>query len=73
MGFVTRADEDGGTTLTLARPPINALDRDTLDELAAAVDDLAADPHARVVVLTSGIDGIFCAGGDLKASPSKCS
>ena len=52
--------------ITLKRPPINALDQEALDELNDAVGEVEADPEIRVLVLTGGIDGIFCTGGDLK-------
>ncbi len=52
--------------LVLRRPPINALDRQALEELGKAVGEVRADREARVVVITGGIDGIFCSGGDLK-------
>lgn len=52
--------------IRLCRSPINALDAQALEELGAAADAVAADREARVVVLTSGIDGVFCSGGDLK-------
>jgi len=52
--------------LTLNRPPINALDQAALDELNDAVGEVEADPEIRVLVVTGGIDGIFCTGGDLK-------
>lgn len=52
--------------LTLARPPVNAVDRATLDELAAAVGDFEGDHSIRSIIFTSGLDGIFCSGGDLK-------
>jgi len=48
------------------RPPINALDREALEELAQAVEEVRADRGIRVLVITGGIDGIFCSGGDLK-------
>jgi enoyl-CoA hydratase len=56
-----------GTTslLTLMRPPINALDLEALNELAEAVEKVEADRETRVLVITSGIEGIFCSGGDL--------
>ena len=66
MASVERRDRDGIATLTLSRPPINALDQPTLHELGAAVESVAEDPHVRVVVLASGIARVFCAGGDLK-------
>jgi enoyl-CoA hydratase len=52
--------------VTLVRPPINALDRETLDELSDVVGEADADPAVRALVFASGIDGVFCSGGDLK-------
>ena len=52
--------------VVLRRPPINALDREALAELGKAAEAVRADREARVVVITGGIDGIFCSGGDLK-------
>lgn len=43
----------------------NALSRRLLAELAAALDEAAADPDVRVVVLT-GAGPAFCSGADLK-------
>jgi enoyl-CoA hydratase/carnithine racemase len=51
--------------LTLMRPPINALDSMALNELAEVVEKVEADRETRVVVITSGIKGIFCSGGDM--------
>jgi len=44
----------------------NAIDLDTAEGMAAAIDVLDADPELRVGVLT-GAGGTFCAGMDLKA------
>lgn len=66
MPSVTRSDDNGVATLTLCRPPINALDRLALDDIGAAVARLASDRRVRAVILASGVDGVFCAGGDLK-------
>ena len=52
--------------LILNRPPINALDREALEELGLAVEEIRADRQTRVLVITGGIEGIFCSGGDLK-------
>jgi enoyl-CoA hydratase/carnithine racemase len=52
--------------IRLHRPPVNALDARTLEELGAAADALGADMECRVVVIASAIDGVFCSGGDLK-------
>jgi methylglutaconyl-CoA hydratase len=53
--------------ITLARPEKkNALDRQTADELAHALDELANESEVRVIVLDAdGAD--FCAGADLEA------
>ena len=53
-------------TIRLGRPPINTLDAEALEELAAAADAVSADAECRVVVLASALDGSFCSGGDLK-------
>lgn len=53
-------------TIHLCRLPINALDAQALQELGAAADAVGADGKTRVVVVASGIDGVFCSGGDLK-------
>ena len=54
-------------TITLSRPEaLNAITRDMLVELAAALDDVSAREAVRVVVLT-GDGRAFSAGVDLKA------
>lgn len=58
---------DGVVVLTLNRPERrNAVDLPTARLLAAALDDLDADPDQRVAVLT-GTGGFFSAGMDLRA------
>ncbi len=52
--------------LTLRRPPINALDRQSLNELSEAVAAAEADQETRVLIITGGIENVFCTGGDLK-------
>jgi len=57
---------DGVAVLTLNRPQaMNALSRELLDELARAIDEVAADARVRVLILT-GAGRAFCAGLDLK-------
>ena len=57
---------DGIARVTLNRPQaMNALSRELLDELARAIDALAADERVRVLILT-GAGRAFCAGLDLK-------
>ena len=55
----------GVVQLTMNRPAkLNALTAELVTELHAALDDVAVDPDARVVVLTGAGRG-FCAGLDL--------
>ncbi len=48
------------------REAMNALDTATLRDLHRHFTELAADPSALVVVLTSAADRAFCVGADLK-------
>ena len=69
MGFQTLIVEqsEGIATVTLNRPQArNALDLVMRRELLQALDEIDADPAARVVILT-GAGGHFCAGGDVKS------
>jgi methylglutaconyl-CoA hydratase len=54
--------------LSLDRPDArNAISRRLLADLRAEVDALRCSPTGlRALVLASGIDGVFCAGADLK-------
>jgi len=45
---------------------MNALDRPTLEELRACLEELAGDPGAGVVVLTGSGEKAFVAGADIK-------
>lgn len=55
--------------LRLHKPPVNALDEPSLRELAKAVEQVEEDPVVRAVIVASALEGIFCAGGDLKYWP----
>jgi len=68
VGYETLIVDQTGpiATITLNRPEArNALDFAMRRELLAALDEIEANPAARVVVLT-GAGGHFCAGGDVK-------
>jgi len=55
----------GVATLTLARPErLNAFSSALVAALAAAVDDVAADPTVRAIVV-AGQGRVFCAGADI--------
>src|SRR5436853_793538 len=69
MGQVTLDRHDGGVTVLSAdRPPANAMDVTLLDELVAALDTVATDPPAALVL--AGREGFFSAGADLKLVPT---
>ena len=58
---------DGVMTITLNRPSAkNAVNKSVAEGVAAAIDQLEADPNLRVAILT-GAGGTFCSGMDLKA------
>ena len=62
--------DDGVATLTMNRPEArNALSGEMMQSLSEAIPRLAEDPEVRVVVLT-GADEAFCAGGDVKGFAS---
>ncbi|HEX8714104.1 MAG TPA: enoyl-CoA hydratase/isomerase family protein [Solirubrobacteraceae bacterium] len=68
MEHVTlREHDDGVVSLTIDRPPANAMDVTLLREVVEGVAQLAAEaPRAFVL---AGRDGCFSAGADLKAVP----
>lgn len=59
------AADDGVRTVTLDRPPVNALGRQIVEELIQTWATLANDSGARCVVVRSG-GKHFCGGADLK-------
>src|SRR5262249_26222146 len=66
MGELVRVERDGAiATIRLDRPPMNALNAQVQDELAAAAAHVGADPATRAVVIYGGGKG-FAAGADSK-------
>lgn len=55
-------------TVTLDRPPVNALDSVAIRELTAVFRTLGSTTDASAIVLSAPGDRIFCAGIDLKDS-----
>jgi enoyl-CoA hydratase len=55
----------GIAELVLAKPPVNALDSNEWQALAARIDALGADPEVRVLIIRAEGRG-FCAGVDIK-------
>lgn len=56
---------EGAAWITLAKPPLNVLDIALLKELCGALEEVAADPGVKVVVL-AGEGRAFSAGADIK-------
>ena len=55
--------------VSIDRPPVNALDRTTREELISTFDEIT-DRHDIRVALLTGRGDVFCAGSDLKDRPS---
>ena len=54
--------------VSLQRAPANAVDLATIDQIVTCLDNASDDPGVRAVLISSGLQGIFCAGLDLKAA-----
>ncbi|WP_336053575.1 enoyl-CoA hydratase/isomerase family protein [Streptomyces sp. CA2R101] len=68
--LILHATDNGVSWITLNRPEVrNALTRDQREHLIARLAEASADPDVRAVVLTATGRG-FCAGADLRGSPS---
>jgi enoyl-CoA hydratase/carnithine racemase len=63
--FVTVDADQAVATIRLDRPPMNALNSQVQDELAAAAAAVTADQEIRAVVLYGG-PKVFAAGADIK-------
>ena len=63
--YVRLGAEGGVRTLSLDRPPVNALGRELIEDLTAALEQLGADDAARALIVRSA-GKHFCAGADLK-------
>ena len=60
------AVEDRVAVVTIDHRPVNALNRQTIEELGQAIDGVAADPAVKAVVLTGGGSLALVAGADVK-------
>ncbi|OQR93306.1 enoyl-CoA hydratase/isomerase family [Thraustotheca clavata] len=60
-------DYEGVALLTMTRPAArNALGKQMMKEMRAAMDSMRFDTSVRVVVVQSTVPRVFCAGADLK-------
>jgi enoyl-CoA hydratase len=66
MGEFVRVEHDEAiATIRLDRPPMNALNAQVQDEIAAAAREIGTDPQVRAVVIYGG-EKVFAAGADIK-------
>ena len=63
--FIRYTIEERVATLVIDHPPVNALNRQTLTELDAALDELGANHDVKVIVITGGGQLAFVAGADV--------
>ena len=64
--LVSIALADRVAVLTMERPPVNAMSRAFMSELEVRLQQAAADPAVRVIVVTSGLPGMFSGGADIR-------
>lgn len=67
--IITTEINDFVATVTIDRPPVNAMNRQMFDEIQAAFDALNNRQEVRAAIFT-GAGKCFCAGADMKARSS---
>ncbi len=67
--FVRWTAEDGVATLIVDRPPLNALSYQAKEEIGACLEEIAADPSVRCVVVFGAGGRAFSVGSDIKEFP----
>ena len=68
LRFVRVDISDHIATVSLDRPPVNALNPAMMREIACVFRELGRGSEATVAILTSAHDGVFCAGADIAES-----
>jgi len=63
--YVKVAVEDRVAVLTIDHPPANALNSPTMADLNSAIDEVAADPNVKAVIITGAGQFAFVAGADI--------
>ncbi len=67
--FVRWSQADGVATLTLDRPPLNALSYEAKEEIAACLEEIAAERDVRCLILFGAGGRAFSVGSDIKEFP----
>jgi len=71
MNNVRIARQGQVAVVTLDRPPVNALDSQTFNELGETFESFSHDRSVNAVVLTAAGERNFCGGVDLEDSPRR--
>jgi cyclohexa-1,5-dienecarbonyl-CoA hydratase len=64
--IIVEVNESGITRLLINRPPVNVINLETLNEMNAALAELAKDNKTRVLLIRGNGDRAFCAGIEVK-------
>ncbi len=64
--FINVKKEKGMGIMTLNRPPVNALNKQLIDEIGKCADELEADDEVKAVIVTGAGNYAFVAGADIK-------
>lgn len=67
--FVNYTIEDKVATVVIDRPPVNALNSKTMEELDEVLEELEKDENVAAIVITGGGKYAFIAGADVKEMP----
>lgn len=65
--MVEFSKEGGVGVITLNRPPANSYNRDFIEAFGKAIEQAAADPEVKAVIVRSAIERFFSGGADVKA------
>ena len=64
--YVTVSTEDGVAVISLDRPPVNAMNREFVDQLGATLDRCAEDATVHAIVVGSELPTVFSGGADIR-------
>lgn len=63
--YIRYTVEERVATLVIDHPPVNAFNKQTMQELSDAIDELLANADVKVIILTGGGQMAFVAGADI--------
>src|SRR3989304_1516108 len=63
---ITLETKAGIAKLTINRPPVNVMNYDTIVEITTALEELAKDTEAKVLIIRGSGTRAFCAGVEVK-------